>query len=536
MFKRKERSQAERSADWLVILANWVIRVIGAAIFLVLVWYAFRYTQYMVPMQGYEYPVDKGDSEIANLLTMFLFMGLIAGLMFADKKATTRVKNIIKHVSLVISMLWQGVWGYLWISAADRCPKGDQESVFKSAAGFFSGDYHALSKGSYCGLYPHQLGLAALEEGIFRIIGRADYHVLQFLFVLMIAGICFCVYKILSELTEQTAVVVAGTVLGGSCMAPVFYSCWVYGEVPYVFFALLAIWFLVCYVKREKWWYLALFTVSVTFAMLVRENALILIVAFALAAGVRVWAKRDYKLLVTVLCAFLIPALAYEGIFVMYEARSGYEHSDGLPSNDFVYVGLQETVGRYGWDYYKSSQIFYDNGKDTKKTEEAVSELIAERWREMRETPGYLKTFYKGKILSQWNAPLYQSLYFNYVHEDVHYPGVTEFFDSLSGARFEKVLWVADRLQFLLYVGVLCYFVFAVRGDSEPLQHVAAITIIGGFLFSILWEAKTRYIFPYYMMMFPVAMIGYQEMIIVCRKLFATVRRKMSRRSDAGEE
>ena len=399
MFKMKERSQTEHPVDWLAISANWVIRVIGAAIFLVLVWYAFRYTQYMVPMQGYEYPVDKGDSEIANLLTVLLFLGAIAGLMFVDKKVTARVKNIIKRASLVVSMLWQGAWGYLWIAAADRCPKGDQESVYKSAAGFLTGDYHALSKGSYCGLYPHQLGLAALEEGIFRIVGRADYHVIQFLFVLMIAGICFCVYKILNELTEQTAFVVAGTVLSGSCMAPVFYSCWVYGEVPYVFFALLAIWFLVCYVKREKWWYLALFTVSVTFAMLVRENALILIVAFALAAGVWVLAKRDYKLLVAGLCAFLIPALAYEGIFAMYEARSGYEHSDGLPSNDFIYIGMQETEGRYGWDYYKSYQVYYDNGKDTKKTEEAVSGLIAERWSEMRETPGYLKTFCRRVML-----------------------------------------------------------------------------------------------------------------------------------------
>lgn len=494
----------------LKICANWVVRITGSVIFLALTWYAFRYTQYMVPMQGYEYPVDRKDSEWMNLLAAALLGIVMLGMMRMEKKLSLRIQLMIQRVVLGISMLWQGAWGYLWIAAADRCPKGDQESVYQSAVRFLSGDYHPLSKGSYCGLYPHQLGLAALEEGIFRLSGTTDYHVIQFLFVGMISATIFFIYQILKELTGQFTCVVTGTLLGGMCTAQVFYSCWVYGEVPYVFFAMLAMWMLTRYIGKRHKRYLVLFVFAVTFAMLVRENALILIVAFGLSALVKGLAEKDRHLIAAILCAVLIPLICYQGIFKMYEARSGYEHSTGLPSNDFVYIGLQETEGRYGWDYYKSYQVYYDNGKDTKRTEEAVNRMIADRWQEMRSRPGYLKTFFKGKILSQWNAPLYQSLYFNYVHEDVHKAGVTAFLDSLSGDNFFRLLWAADRLQFVLYLGMLCYFAFGVTADSDPLEYVLAVTIIGGFLFSVIWEAKTRYIFPYYMMMFPMAVLGYR--------------------------
>lgn len=45
------------------------------------------------------------------------------------------------------------------------------------------------------------------------------------------------------------------------------------------------------------------------------------------------------------------------------------------------------------------------------------------------------------------------------------------------------------------------------------LQHILPVMIIGGFLFSMIWEAKARYILPYYIAMFPMAVIGYQQFL-----------------------
>jgi hypothetical protein len=491
---------------------------------LVLTWYAMRFTQYMTPLQGYEYPVDTRDSVVLNLVTAALFAGIVAAGIRLEKTMSRKLQSWISRIAVACAMLWQGVWGFLWITAADRCPKGDQESVFKCASQFLQGDYHALGKSGYCEVYPHQLGLAALEELFFRILGRADYYAMQLIFVLMIMGSVYCVYEILKELTKHTAVVVLGTLLAGSCMAPVFYTAWVYGEVPYVFFALLAAWLLIRYGRRGGTGSLVGFVAAVTLAMLVRKNAMILIVAFELVAAVTVLVRRDKKLLVTMVLAALVPALCYSGIYKMYELRSGYEHNQGLPSNDFIYIGLQETSGRCGWDYLDSNKVFYENGRDTERTRAAVSEMLSERLQEMLSEPGYMAAFMKSKILSQWNAPLYQSMYFNYVHEDVHYESVAAFLDRLSTDLFDRLLWAADRLQFVVYFGMLCYFVFGIKKDGGLLQHMLAVTVIGGFFFSILWEAKTRYVFPYYMMMFPSAVLGYRYLI----DILDGMRRKIS--------
>ena len=498
--------------EMLTTCANWVIRFVGGAIFLVLTRYAFRFTQYMIPMTGYEYPVDMGDSELWNLVGLLVFGGAAVLLKTLDRRLSEHAKIWIERSVLGIIMIWQGIWGFLWVASADRWPTGDQGSIYYSALGFLQGEYGALQSGSYCGLFPHQLGLAALEEGLFRLTGMTDYHLLQYIFVGMTVLQTVFLYSMLREMTRDFTWIVLGTVLEGLSMAPVFYSSWIYGETPYVFFAMLAAWMLAAYAKKGQTRYLICFVAAVTMAMLVRENALILITAFALVAVVRGIVKKDLRLLIAIACAFLLPVLCYQGIFGMYERRSGIAHSDGMPSNDYVYIGLMETEGRYGWDYYPSTQVYYDNDTDSERTKAAVDELLAIRWSEMTAERGYLFRFFKGKVLSQWNAPLYQSLYFTFAHEDVHLERAADFLDSLSTDRFFRVLWLADRIQFVLYLGMLCYFVFAVRKNSDTLGHLLAVTIIGGFLFSVIWEAKTRYIFPYYMMMFPTAVVGYAEM------------------------
>lgn len=494
-------------------MANWVVRLVGSAILFVLVWYSLRFTQYMIPLSGYEYPVDSRDSVGVNLCCLAVLLLLLKGGFAVEQKISRKARQLIQRAVLILMMAGQGIGGFLWISSADRAPKGDQESVFKAAAEFLTGNYQALGKRGYCEIYPHQLGLASLEELIFRILGRADYYVLQLLFVGMIMLSVWCVYGMLCEISEHSSCIILGTVLAGVCVAPVFYSCWIYGEDPYVFFALLSGWMLCRYCNHNKTAGLVIFLAAITFAVLFRKNAWILIIAFVFTGGVMALEKKDRSLFLALVLAVLLPNLCYTGIYKMYEARSGYAHAEGLPASGFVYIGLMETEGRFGWDYYNSYATYYENGRDTDRTDAAYRQLIRERWQEMKDTPGYLVNFFKGKVLSQWNAPLYQSLYFNYGHEEVHWEAVTAFFDRLSGEWFEKLLWGADRLQFLVYTGCLFYFLFCVRRESSLLQHVLAVTIIGGFLFSVVWEAKTRYVFPYYMMMFPLAAAGYGGML-----------------------
>ena len=133
----------------------------------------------------------------------------------------------------------------------------------------------------------------------------------------------------------------------------------------------------------------------------------------------------------------------------------------------------------------------------------------------MLHEPGYLKVFCGYKILSQWNEPLYQAAYYNLDHDEVHMEKLVSSVDRIMAFHFGEFLFLEDKIQLIIYFGMLLYFMFSLfMGETDDLtHHILAVTIIGGFLFSIIWEAKARYILPYYMLMFPASMEGYRMLL-----------------------
>ena len=61
--------------------------------------------------------------------------------------------------------------------------------------------------------------------------------------------------------------------------------------------------------------------------------------------------------------------------------------------------------------------------------------------------------------------------------------------------------------QMFVYAMALCFLCFKRDGRIAPLSLL--IGILGGFLFTLMWEAKTRYVFPYMIMLLPYAAVGF---------------------------
>ena len=302
--------------------ANWVIRIMGSLILLFLVWYAMRTLQYMLPVAGHEDLVEIPDSVIRNLAAAALILLLYAVLTAVEKKAGDKITIWCKRIAVTLGMLWQGIAGLCWVLAADRVPSADQASVIGAAIDFIQGDYGTLAPDHYCGLYAHQLGPAAMEEMLFRILGEADYHVIQIVFVLLnVAGI-YCIYGILKEVSGRLAVVTMGTLLAGSCMASVFYTSWVYGEIPWVFCSLFSAWMLVRYIKYGKTGSLVGIVTALTLGTLLRKNTLVLVVAYCMVGAVRIFSKWDRRLLISLVLALAaFPGIAHIGLPVSGNGR-----------------------------------------------------------------------------------------------------------------------------------------------------------------------------------------------------------------------
>lgn len=498
-------------AEKIRSLAYGVVRVVGAGIFFYLAYYSLRYSQYIFP-QKREFPIDmKGLPAQSILAAALLGIGVFL-LLWLEKKGTEQVRLWVERIVLVISLLWVACFSFWWISALERQPGGDQAFIYGGASYFMEGMYSFLGKGGYCDIYPHQLGLIAYVEALFLVFGAYNYYAYQVMNAIMAVGIAFLGYCLLREFAAPFGARILYCLLMMGCIPLVAYTSWVYGDVPSIFFAMLAAWFAARWENDQKKSYLAGLVVSCVMAMLVRKNSLILLVALCLLAAVAaICDRKKWQIGVTALLALVCAFLAYQGIYKMYEVRSGYEHSSGLPTNSWILMGLLEQESNCGWynNIVKdmAGLLDYDYGK----MKEEVDVSIEERLDAFKADPEYARTFFKKKILSQWNDPLCQSIYFSANDQANHPAKPGSFLEKLYYVPevHDRVFRFADVVQFLVYLGMLFYFLFAIRREISPLACLLAVTIIGGFFFSILWEAKARYIFPYYVMMYPLAAAGY---------------------------
>lgn len=66
-------------------------------------------------------------------------------------------------------------------------------------------------------------------------------------------------------------------------------------------------------------------------------------------------------------------------------------------------------------------------------------------------------------------------------------------------------------LQFWAYAGVLLYLIFG-RKDKRFFESLLLqITVLGGFVFHCVWEAKGQYTISYFVLLLPLAVLGFRS-------------------------
>ncbi len=494
-------------------VANWVVRIIGSLIFSILFYYAFLYTHYMIPLGLEKTDVIK-DSIWRNLLCVAIFCALLFILKLADAKFSENVIKKLSVAGIILCMIWIALAGFWWINAATMLPRGDQAFLYGGASYFMEGNFVFLdAPGGYFYLYPHHLPLVALMEGFFQIVGPLNYHAYETLCVIFTVGVVLFGWLIVREKSKSLTVSVVYTILMAACFPLFFYTRWVYGEIPCLFFSFLAVWLLMKYTKNANKWWLVGVVCSLTMAVVTRKNALIMIVAFCIISIIYAIQQKKLDILTAAIATVVCPLLIYQGVYAMYEVRSGYEHSSGMPASLHIELGLHESSGRYGWYDNSSLEIVADVDGDWEKADEIAKERIRTDLELFKSDLAYTSMFFREKILSQWNDPLYQSLFFSASYDEGEVPPENTLVYKISHDYYMDIVTFGNYIQILIFGGTILYFIFAASTKSNILEHIFAVTLIGGFLFSIMWEAKGRYIFPYYVSMIPLAVIGYMNLM-----------------------
>ncbi len=487
-----------------------ILKIAGAALMLLLVICSLADTWYMMP-QGEEISLRKWDSIPANLAAAALCVSLFFGAVRLEEKFAEKSLKIFSEAAAAFTALWIFGASLWWIFSSERLPVGDQAFIYGGASYFSQGDYSFLRRGGYCHIYPYQLGLISLVELLYHVASPFSYRPLQVINALAAAGIVYTGYRLVREWCDGFLAGVMYCLLAGLCLPLVFYTPWVYGDLVSIFLGLLAALFLCRYERKKKVRDLVGLAFSLTLAQLVRQTTAILYIALCLVVLVHISQKRDRRLLMAAAVSILLSLSLFSAVYRMYEYRSGEESSKGIPVEVTLAMGLQESRQGCGWDNNYQKEVYNRALSDYDKMKEIGRADLEKELGYLAKNPVYAARFYAKKILSQWNAPLYQSLFFTADYRTGQPPGEGSLAESVTERYFWDVLNVCDRVQFVVYLGMLFWFLLAVKKDRGMLRHFLAAAVAGGFCFSLLWEAKTRYILPYYLFMFPCAAAGYWE-------------------------
>lgn len=490
--------------------ADRILLFLCIPVFCGFAYYSARYT--VIETDGI--PATAPDSVLRNLIVLTAVTAFAFLLYEASRKE--RLQPLRKRlrawrpylVAAAAALVY--LISVIWVLECHIIPGGDGEALCYAAHRMITGNFVDMKEMGYMTFFPHQYSLLSVIHGIFSLFGVWKYQVFQHINALCMPLLFYSGYKILQMLCDSMEAVIYYILFFLGCLPLFFYVPLVYGEIISFTFTAVLMWQTARYCKTGSKSCFLWGTAAIVIACMVRKNSLIVLIAVGIVLFIHSVREAKIRGLIWLLVMFLTVSGTDRLIHAYYERISGIEISEGIPYVSWIRMGMQDAWTGPGWFDNSSVEAFTEHGFDTEETARAEKKLLGQILKDMWGDKAFGIDFFRRKILSQWNSPVYY-----YEYETKRFdcdPGVLPalprylYFEGRS-----KVQNFMNRYQFVLYfyAALSAVILFADRKKERHLEeHILYIAIFGGVLFSALWEAGSRYVLPYVVYMIPLAAMG----------------------------
>lgn len=450
------------------------------------------------------------DSLLGNLFALVLILSGLFLLARLLQKVSHRLP--MNLLALGTSVLAVCISLY-WVQSSGTYPRADQEFIWEQAQLFNAGDFSGLEPGGYVAIYQQQLGIITILricDHLAPLLHTEGWQLFQLFSALTTGLLVYAGFRIVTLITNVHHTAELLYLLLALVCAPMYlYTSFVYGESSSTAFSMLAAWMFLECCKAPRFSCLIGLYVSAVLALLLRTNTIIIFIAFSIVVLIQLLQKATLRKGVVAL-ALLLAMFTPTGLTNALYGDKIPEDSKSMPAILFIAMGTNDDVPNAGWYNSYSYLLYQDCNYDPQTAFEGARGYLVGFWARCRENPAYAVDFYNRKISSQWNAPMYQCIFMNSRVEGEQTALVQSLYEGEGNQRLTDFM---NIYQSLIYGGVLAFTIFALRKRYPLEHHLLLIAVFGGFLFSILWEAKARYVFPYFLIMIPYAAAGIGSMI-----------------------
>lgn len=427
-----------------------------------------------------------------------------------NKKAYIKARNMC----LIII----GIIGAAWVLLTQSHAGADQYYVLKAAEGLRNGDYSAFQYDGYIAKYTNQIGLLFIEYLIGFIVGDYNYIFWQLLNVVMVVFTYKLFSDILALFNMPWLACLLAPVSGILFFPWTLYSVFIYGNVAGLFFAALSFKYALLFIdsadEKCSVKHLLISGLAMMLSVMVKNNYLIFMIALIIYTVAEMLRRRNIQIILlsfAVIAGFCMQAVIPK---LVIEKITGCDLNNGASSWAWIDMGLRPNAGTTyadGWYNGQIAALYENNGYDTKKEAVAAKEEIKAYLELYRNDSKALVSFLSKKVASQWNNPEFQCFWITNVRgtnirQSGLITGILSVKDNSAHMNYLNIL------QSLILFGSLIYAIDAFFRKSFVGTTVLPLTFIGGFIFHIFWEGKCQYTLPYFMILIPLCIMGYNNM------------------------
>ena len=396
--------------------------------------------------------------------------------------------------------------------------RADAYSVYEGAIQMMAGDYSALKEGGYFFYYPHQLGLAMYNSVVNLISPDITVHFfVNYGMLLLLYWITWKCAVLMFEGEDKT--VKMTIVLMFLFYPALFFVLFLYGHIPGCVCIMGAV---TLFIRKErevgKYNDLGIIILLIL-ACTIRNNYMV--AAITIAILYILYAIRKSRVIPIVIAILIITIASTGGQLVKeyYQNQSEIEINEGIPKILWIAMGLQDDApDEYAGGWYNSfTKKAYSQAE---RNEEIASELgkaeIKKRIEDFTADYRYAINFFGEKMISTWTDGTYQSIWSGPL-EDCGQNVNTNILKSIfSGGNLFKGIHIFGRMVTLsIYVGTIAFYVIKLIMKERLFitHYFPVIYLCGGFLFHLIWETKSQYVWTYVYMLIPLAACGWKMLI-----------------------
>jgi hypothetical protein len=445
-----------------------------------------------------------GDIIPFNLLAIAI---AILGVIFCDKIKIREFAN--KHFAAIKLVLLSliAVIGIIFTLSCGLGTTADQLNVQNSVAELRNGIVDSFKRTNYMDIYPNQYGLAWLSYLGSFVFGTYNYTVFRIVNVIFLVVL----YNELSLIGKQIGLGKTSQLLilmiGVFFMPSTLYALYIYGNISSLALSVLAVRLIVQAFEKDKAIYGVLSLIAVFFSCVIKSNQMIFAVGIIIYCYYKSVSAKKYKKLI------LIPALLLCVWLSSFIPKTVMRKLTDLPLNggvsymSYLAMGVQENDQNYPGGYNGfNADTYVEFGGDQIIQSAYAADVYNQTLKEMVSDPGYFFNFFTRKQLHQWADPAYKAYmctqtcpehdtaqwFYEFIRPDHAYPAVIalSFFQIIIWAGVVLALWFYNRQKHL----------------DEAL--IMPMIFVGGFIFHTLWEAKSQYVFSYFVILFPISLLG----------------------------